>query len=200
LGCRSSPGREIGRVEPGIAEDAAVLRLDVETGVTDKLNLQPYPSSEPEPLAAGAVPSERSSTSTFSVVLPRLRGNASGSDYNDWAHKLVRSGLVMVECFDRIHLQLTEVVLKPLRALQTQPPLSVATVRLPGRGCRVELTVTKNAPPEPSQLPSYTWAARMIDDADPRSWGGENHLNSPESAYWDAVDVIGASLRRRSSV
>jgi hypothetical protein len=105
----------------------------------------------------------------------------------------------MVECFDRIHLQLTEVVLKPLRALHTQPALTVATVRLPGRGCRIELTVTKHAPPESTQPSLYTWAARVIGAHDQRSWGGTDHLDSPESAYWDAVDVIGASLRRKTS-
>lgn len=104
----------------------------------------------------------------------------------------------MVECFDRMHLRLTETVLKPLRALGSQTDSSVATVRLPGRGCRVELTVTKFSPLELNQ-PAYTWTARVIDDADSRSWSGENHLDSPESAYWDAVDVIGASLRRKPS-
>jgi hypothetical protein len=122
------------------------------------------------------------------------------SDYNDWKHDLVLPEFTMVECFDRIHLQLTEVVLRPLRALHAQPELTSTTVRLPGRGCRIDLTVTKHASPGPNKPSFYTCSACEIDDANPRSWNGENHLDSPESAYWQAVDVIGASVRRKASV
>src|SRR5207253_1596292 len=61
------PGGEVGRVEPGIAEDAAVLRLDVETGMPDERDPQPNASSIPTSAPFGT---------PVSVVVPCRRDNA----------------------------------------------------------------------------------------------------------------------------
>lgn len=99
----------------------------------------------------------------------------------------------MVDCFDRIHLQLTDVVLRPLRALQSHPAPSAATVRLPGRGCRIVLTVQKHPADGADQTPFYTWTAQGEDED--QTWDGQDHLATPDEAYWNAVDLIGAAVR-----
>ncbi len=49
----------------------------------------------------------------------------------------------MVDCFDRIHLQLAEVILRPLKELHDQTALTSVTVCPPGRGPRIHVTVSK---------------------------------------------------------
>ena len=99
----------------------------------------------------------------------------------------------MVECFDRIHLQLTETVLRPLRALRAQSGPDYATIRLPGRGCRIDLTVTKHLADHSHPSPWYSWTANENNGA--RIWSDDAPHDSPDAAYWSAVDLIGASLR-----
>ena len=108
----------------------------------------------------------------------------------------------MVECFDRMHLWLAEVVLKPLQQLQSDPSLSTVTIRPPGRGRRVTITVEKSSRDGSDQPPSYHWSAQEVDAAgmglpDGREWSGDSPSDSPEAAYWEAVDRIAASRARR---
>ena len=109
----------------------------------------------------------------------------------------------MVECFDRIHLRLSEVVVKPLQRLQSEPGLSSVTIRPPGRGQRVQITVDKSWTDGRQRLPVYDWSAREVDASggallDGRIWSGTSKRETPEAAYWDAVDTIAASRSRRS--
>ncbi|MEA2524111.1 MAG: hypothetical protein QOF73_1338 [Thermomicrobiales bacterium] len=107
----------------------------------------------------------------------------------------------MVECFDRIHLQLAELVLRPLRELHQQPHLTAVTVRPPGRGPRVRVTVSKTWPDGPECPPSYFWTASEIATAGDDLPGGpvwtdDASHDSPEAAYWAAVDEIATSRCR----
>ncbi|HEY7036520.1 MAG TPA: hypothetical protein VH482_34650 [Thermomicrobiales bacterium] len=107
----------------------------------------------------------------------------------------------MVECFDRIHLKLAELVLRPLNDLREHPDLTAVTVRPPGRGGRVHVTVSKTWPDGPRGLPSYVWEAREVDAAGVdlphgRAWTDGTPHDMPETAYWAAVDAVAASRRR----
>jgi hypothetical protein len=109
----------------------------------------------------------------------------------------------MVECFDRMHLRLAELVLRPLTELRTQRNLTEVTVRPPGRGRRVHVTVSKTWPDGPERPPVYHWSARETtatgdDLPDGRVWTDDSPHATPEAAYWTAVDAIAASRRRRA--
>ena len=99
----------------------------------------------------------------------------------------------MVDCFDRIHLQLTDTILRALRALDGQTAPAAVTVRLPGRGCRIRLTVTKQTAEEPRRDCFYTWSASAGDGS--QTWTGTDWFATPDDAYWHAVDLIGSSIR-----
>jgi hypothetical protein len=103
----------------------------------------------------------------------------------------------MVDCYDRLHLQLSELVQKPLRELRSEPSLSEVTVRPPGRGCRVYVTIRKS---QTDNEVAYEWNAQEVDRlgeviSDGRTWSGSAPFETPESAYWSAVEVISASRR-----
>jgi hypothetical protein len=107
----------------------------------------------------------------------------------------------MVECFDRMHLKLAELVLRPLKDLREQPELTVVTVRPPGRGRRVHVTVTKTRPEGSGACASYVWEAREIDATGAdlphgRVWTDDSRHDTPETAYWSAIDAVAASRRR----
>jgi hypothetical protein len=107
----------------------------------------------------------------------------------------------MVDCYDRLHLQLSELVQKPLRKLRSEPSLSEVTVWPPGRGCRVYVTIHKR---QAENKLRYEWNAQEVDRTggalpDGRTWSGSAPCETPESAYWSAVEVISASRRTSSS-
>lgn len=107
----------------------------------------------------------------------------------------------MVECFDRIHLRLAESVLRPLKELRQRSNLVAVTVRPPGRGRRVHVTVSKTRGADPAGHPVYVWEAREVDAAgadlpNGRVWTAEAGHDTPEAAYWSAVDAVAASRRR----
>jgi hypothetical protein len=106
----------------------------------------------------------------------------------------------MVECFDRIHLKLAELVLRPLKELREQPTLTAVTVRPPGRGRRVHITVSKIRSDKSADPSFYVWEAREVDAAGAdlphgRVWSDGTPHETPEAAYWAAVDAVAASLR-----
>jgi hypothetical protein len=111
----------------------------------------------------------------------------------------------MVDCFDRIHLQLNEVVLRPLRELHAQPALASVTVRPPGRGPRIYVTVSKTWPEGPDRRPAYLWSAsEAVSGERPGSnggvWVGETPRATPEDAYWCALEAVAASRRTAITV
>jgi hypothetical protein len=109
----------------------------------------------------------------------------------------------VVECFDRIHLRLAEAVLRPLQRLQAEPTLTRVTIRPPGRGAKVAITVDKTWPEGPDQAPVYRWSAREVDatgNALPigRSWSDDRPHATADAAYWAAADAVAASRNRRA--
>lgn len=110
----------------------------------------------------------------------------------------------MVDCFDRIHLQLNEVILRPLKELQARPALTTVTIRPPGRGPRVEVTISKRWPQGPDRPPVYLWSASEATSGegirpDRRTWAAETPRATPEDAYWCALDAVAASRRAVTS-
>lgn len=106
----------------------------------------------------------------------------------------------MVDCIDRIHLKLAEVVLRPLKELQERSELTSVTIRPPGRGPRVFITVSKTWPSGPDRPPVFAWSAREMTPrngacTDAPAWTGDVPRATPEEAYWSAMDVISASRR-----
>jgi hypothetical protein len=107
----------------------------------------------------------------------------------------------MVECFDRMHLRLAESVLRPLRRLREQPDETSVTVRPPGRGRRVHVTVSKTRSDEPGDSTCYAWEACEVDAAGAdlahgQRWADSVPYDTPEAAFWAAVDAVAASRRR----
>ena len=99
----------------------------------------------------------------------------------------------MVECFDRIHLKVTELALQPLKALREDASLTEVTTSPPGRGPRVYVTVSKTWPDGPDRPPSYHWSARQEAGSSGQTWAGEERHDTPEAAYWSALDTVAAA-------
>jgi len=106
----------------------------------------------------------------------------------------------MVDCVDRITLQLTEWLLEPLQRLRNQDTPSAVTVRPPGRRRRVVVHIAKSWPDGPSEAPRYGWsageAADPIGDPPPDlTWTDPATYSDPEDAYWAAADAIASGHR-----
>lgn len=114
----------------------------------------------------------------------------------------------MVDCFDRIAVQMTEIALAPILQLAKSSSTASATVRLPSNGKRVLLTVFKRFPtggPDPLashvvgetgvKTPSYTWKLELSDGSGQAigkiaSSPSIKHYPKPEDAFWAAVDAL----------
>lgn len=119
----------------------------------------------------------------------------------------------MVDCFDRIAVQMTEIALEPILQLADQPAMTAATVRLPGNGRRVLLTISKrtlaksldlarSSGPVASHLvcedePTITYAWKLEHSDDTGNPDGVIAANPavkryprPEDAFWGAVDAL----------
>jgi hypothetical protein len=86
-----------------------------------------------------------------------------------------------------------ELVLRPLARFATEPELREITVRPPGRGCWVLVTVARSGE-------SFMWKAVEIDRSgaplpEGRRWEESDAAETPEAAYWRAIDAIAASRR-----
>lgn len=103
--------------------------------------------------------------------------------------------IVMVDCFDRIAVQMTEIALEPIQQLSSRPMMMAATVRLPSNGKRVLLKVRKHFPNGENGSPVYGWQLDASDSTgrptatlavSPAVKGYPN----PEDAFWGAVDAL----------
>lgn len=101
----------------------------------------------------------------------------------------------MVDCFDRIAVQMTERALEPVRLLCEQPMLASVSLRTPSRGRRFLLTIAKRFPDGERPAPRYVWMVEEIDsdgaplaDGARRESAPDAYLNDPEGAYWAAVE------------
>ena len=101
----------------------------------------------------------------------------------------------MVDCFDRIAVQMTEIALEPIQQLANRPMTLSASVRLPSNGKRVQLTVRKRFPHGENEAPVYAWQLDRLDatgdPVEPLATSPTiRAYPSPEDAFWGAVDAL----------
>lgn len=108
----------------------------------------------------------------------------------------------MVDCFDRIAVQMTEIALEPVRMLRERSLLSSVTLRTPSAGRRFNITIAKRFPNGPKEAPTYRWELEEVStEGDPVADGvhelspGDRQYRQPEDAYWGAVDALCAAQR-----
>lgn len=106
----------------------------------------------------------------------------------------------MVDCFDRIAVQMTELALEPVRLLGLRTMLASVSLRTPSNGRLFTITISKRFPEgSPGQVvkPTYIWEVQEIaKDGTPLEHGelrgstlGAGHPD-PEDAYWAAVNGL----------
>ncbi len=103
----------------------------------------------------------------------------------------------MVDCFDRIAVQMTEIALEPVRLLRERPMLGAVSLRTPSGGRRYLVTIGKRFPAGGDGEPRYAWVVEEITaDGSPLAGGARREctrdawLGDPEAAYWAAVDGL----------
>ncbi len=109
----------------------------------------------------------------------------------------------MVDCFDRIAVQMTELALEPVRLLAQRTMLASVSLRTPSSGHLFLITIAKRFPEAPGGLgrhgvkPAYIWDVREIDQEGTPIDGGERRRSTPgtvhadpEDAYWAAVNGV----------
>ncbi len=109
----------------------------------------------------------------------------------------------MVDCFDRIAVQMTEIALEPVRMLRERPMLSAVTLRTPSNGRRFNVTIEKRFPNGPEQAPAYVWSLVEVDlegrsmSEDAVASSPKQVYGQPEDAYWGAIDALCTLVRAR---
>lgn len=101
----------------------------------------------------------------------------------------------MVDCFDRIAVQMTEIALEPILHLAARPTKIAATVSLPSNGRRVLLTVSKQFSNGESAPPVYAWSLERCDDSGESAGTittspSNRRYPRPEDAFWGAIDAL----------
>ncbi|MGB3327925.1 MAG: hypothetical protein WBA46_03165 [Thermomicrobiales bacterium] len=103
----------------------------------------------------------------------------------------------MVDCFDRIAVRMTEIVLEPVRLLRENAQLAAVTLRTPSAGRRFAITIEKRFPDGTDAAPRYRWSIAEITaegDALPDGMTAfdptTDHHAQPEDAYWAAVEAL----------
>lgn len=100
----------------------------------------------------------------------------------------------MVDCFDRIAVQMTELALEPVRLLRERSMLGAVSLRTPSNGKRYLITITKRFPAGDAGAQQYVWFIEEIAaDGGPLPGGHRREspagdvIDDPEDAYWAAV-------------
>lgn len=108
----------------------------------------------------------------------------------------------MVDCFDRIAVRMTEIILEPVRLLRESAQLAAVTLRTPSAGRRFAITIEKRFPDGTNEAPSYRWSLLEIaPDGDPlpdgmtASSSPEERYAQPEDAYWAAANALCAETK-----
>ncbi len=103
----------------------------------------------------------------------------------------------MVDCFDRIAVQMTELALEPVRQLKQRAMLGAVSLRTPSNGRRYLVTISKRYPDGESAAPGYIWLVEEIaPDGSALPDGERSQIQTgefvadPEDAYWRAVDSL----------
>ena len=103
----------------------------------------------------------------------------------------------MVDCFDRIAVQMTELALEPVKQLAQRQMLGAVSMRTPSNGRRYLVTIAKRFPDGETGKPGYVWSVEEIaPDGEPLP-GGQRNVSppgtchpDPEAAYWAAIDGL----------
>ena len=110
----------------------------------------------------------------------------------------------MVDCFDRIAVQMTEIALEPVQQLRQRPMLSAVSLRTPSGGRRFLVTIAKRYPDGEREAPVYTWRIEEIwPSGDPLPGGitaasaPDAAFGQPEDAYWAAMDALAGATKGR---
>jgi hypothetical protein len=110
----------------------------------------------------------------------------------------------MVDCFDRIAVQMTEIALEPVQMLKQRAVLSSVSLRTPSGGRRFSVTIAKRFPDGERQAPVFHWSIEEIStDGSPMEDGitaasaSDTLYREPEDAYWAAVDGLCEATRGR---
>jgi hypothetical protein len=111
----------------------------------------------------------------------------------------------MVDCFDRIAVQMTEIALEPVRMLKDRKMLSAISLRTPSGGGRFTITIEKRFPDGTDEAPHYHWSlleitlgGEPVENGGNVSSGATPVFREPEDAYWGAVDALCAFQKGRS--
>jgi hypothetical protein len=103
----------------------------------------------------------------------------------------------MVDCFDRIAVQMTELALEPVRQLKARRMLGSVSLRTPSGGYRFLVTIAKRLPNGDDGAPVFVWDVREITaEGEPLLHGlacasdEQVVFGEPEDAYWAAVDSL----------
>src|SRR5579884_2314401 len=108
----------------------------------------------------------------------------------------------MVDCYDRIALQIAEMALEPVRLMRERSLLAAVAVRALRGGDRFTITIRKIWPEGMDRPPIYRWSLAQTDET-----GGERPdrlglaaasarsgtYADPEEAYWAAVNALSAA-------
>ena len=110
----------------------------------------------------------------------------------------------MVDCFDRIAVQMTEIALEPVQQLRQRPMLSAVSLRTPSGGRRFLVTIAKRYPQGEREAPRYIWSIEEITAVGDVLAGGITATNAastdfaqPEDAYWAAMDALATATNGR---
>jgi hypothetical protein len=102
----------------------------------------------------------------------------------------------MVDCFDRIAVQMTEIALEPIRLLPERSMLASVALRTSSGGRKFTITIGKRFA-DGSKFPRYVWSIDEIEPGgEPLGGGasavlpGDKAFDDPETAYWSAVDTL----------
>ena len=102
----------------------------------------------------------------------------------------------MVDCFDRIAVQMTEIALEPVRLLAERSMLNSVSLRTSSGGRKFTITIAKRFNDEDPDA-RYVWQVAEIEssgetlaDGPDTSLPIEKAFADPETAYWSAVDKL----------
>ena len=102
----------------------------------------------------------------------------------------------MVDCFDRIAVQMTEIALEPVRLLAERSMLTSVSLRTSSGGRKFTITIAKRFG-EDEKSPRYVWqvteiatSGESLSDRSEASLPIAQAFGDPETAYWSAVDKL----------
>lgn len=103
----------------------------------------------------------------------------------------------MVDCFDRIAVQMTELALEPVRQLKERRMLGAVSLRTPSNGHRLLVTIGKRLCDGDLGEPRFVWQITELDatgeilaDGLASSSVVGEMFTEPEDAYWAAIDNV----------